>query len=190
MKKCLLWILMLAISLCACRQTIQEGEIEESNGMDDADAPHLIALYKETDSLLMMGKMDIEKMQLFVDRAWDYAEKYPEDTLSPHFKFFVAIYEMKIAGSNPDEREAQQQYFHSIDHFDQLIEQYPDYVNLPYCYYYQGMIYENLHRISDAESEYRELVHRYPDTELGKNIVEYLKVQGYAQSADDLRKKF
>ena len=41
-------------------------------------------------------------------------------------------------------------------------------------------------RTSDAEGEYRELVHRFPDTDLGRNIADYLKVRGFEKSSDDI----
>ena len=53
-------------------------------------------------------------------------------------------------------------------------------------YYYKGQIYENLGNTSDAEKEYRELVRRYPQSDIGKSTAEYLKAGGFEKSADEI----
>ena len=183
-------ILLLSVTLFSCGSKQEKNEAMDdatiSESSDYRNPKELIDLYHHADSLVKIGAIDTKKMQLFVDKATEYATLHPDDTLSPHFLLYAGIFQMDIALSTPSESKRNARFFQSVDIFNKLTEQYPDYHNLPYCYYYKGQIYENMERTSDAEGEYRELVHRYPDTDLGRNIAEYLKVQGYEKSSDDI----
>lgn len=182
--------LLLAAILCACGTKQKESFVAtdeiECKSANYTSPEELIKLYHHADSLVKIGKIDTEMMTLFVEEATAYAKNNPDDTLSPHFLLYAGIFEMDIALSTPSEKKRKDRFGHSMDIFNELTERYPSYRNLPYCYYYKGQMYENMGRTSDAEGEYRELVHRYPDTDLGRNIAEYLKVQGYEKSSDDI----
>lgn len=154
--------------------------------IDYSKPENLIALYKESDSLLHQGKIDTSKMRLYVENATDYALKSPSDTLCPAFLYFAGVFQMQVAFSNQAEEARQQGASEAVAIFNSLIAQYPDYQNLPNAYYYKGQIYENLGNTSDAEKEYRELVRRYPQSDIGKSTAEYLKVGGFEKSADEI----
>ena len=183
-------LLLLAIAFCSCGSkqdsSRSETDVTDLGSKEYNNSKELIELYHHADSLVKIGQIDTKKMQLFVDKATEYATLHPDDTLSPHFLLYAGIFQMDVALSTPSESKRNARFFQSVEIFNKLTEQYPDYRNLPYCYYYKGQIYENMRRTSDAEGEYRELVHRYPDTDLGRNIAEYLKVQGYEKSSDDI----
>lgn len=183
-------LLLLAVVFCACGSKQSEpDDVANATSCESKDytsSKELIALYHRADSLVKIGEIDKEMMALFVEKATAYAEIHPDDTLSPHFLLYAGIFQMDIALSTASESKRNERFFQSVDIFNDLTKQYPDYKNLPYCYYYKGQIYENMGRTSDAEGEYRELVHRYPDTDLGRNIHDYLKVRGFEKSSDDI----
>ncbi len=190
MKLRLFPLLLLALAFCSCgskqekNAVVEDATIYESS--DYNSSKDLIALYHQADSLVQIGQIDTEMMQLFVDNATAYAEIHPDDTLTPHFLLYAGIFEMDIALSTASESKRNARFFQAVDIFNDLTKKYPNYKNLPYCYYYKGQIYENMKRTSDAEGEYRELVHRFPDTDLGRNIADYLKVRGFEKSSDDI----
>ena len=190
MKLRIFLLLLLAVAICSCGSKQENIDASSDTTLcessDNNNSKKLIALYHHADSLVQIGQIDTKKMQLFVDNATAYAQNHPDDTLSPHFMLYAGIFEMDIALSTPSESKRNSRFLQSIEIFNQLTENYPNYKNLPYCYYYKGQIYENMKRTSDAEGEYRELVHRFPDTDLGRNIADYLKVQGYEKSSDDI----
>ena len=183
-------LLLLAVAFCACgsKQSVPNDGTDTTlcASQDYTSSKELIDLYHHADSLVKIGEIDKEMMQLFVEKASDYAKIHPDDTLSPHFLLYAGIFQMDIALSTPSESKRNERFFQAVEIFNDLTQQYPDYRNLPYCYYYKGQIYENMGRTSDAEGEYRELVHRFPDTDLGRNIAEYLKVRGFEKSPDDI----
>ena len=181
-----------AILFSACKkkgtQDVKLGDTPEAvaENLDYSKAENIVKLYKITDSLNRIGKADFAKMQLFLDNALTYAEKNPNDTISPHFMLYSGIFQMQLAFSNPDETTQKELAFKAIDILNQILTSYPKYKNGDYCYFYKGQIYENLHRSSDAENEYRELVHHYPNSQLGKSTKTYLQSQGYEKSAEQL----
>ena len=183
-------LLLLAAAFCACgpKQSVPNNGTDTTfcATQDYTSTKELIDLYHQADSLVKIGEIDTEMMQLFVDNATAYAEIHPDDTLTPHFLLYAGIFEMDIALSTPSESKRNARFFQAVDIFNDLTKKYPNYKNLPYCYYYKGQIYENMKRTSDAEGEYRELVHRFPDTDLGRNIADYLKVRGFEKSSDDI----
>lgn len=183
-------LLLLALAFCSCGSKQEKNDAAADSilceSSDYSNSKELIALYHQADSLVQIGQIDTKKMQIFVDNATAYAEIHPDDTLTPHFLLYAGIFEMDIALSTPSESKRNARFFQAVDIFNDLTEKYPDYKNLPYCYYYKGQIYENMKRTSDAEGEYRELVHRFPDTDLGRNIADYLKVRGFEKSSDDI----
>lgn len=183
-------LLLLAMAFCACgsKQSAPDAATDTAACaiQDYTSSKELIYLYHQADSLVKIGEIDTKKMSLFVEKASEYATIHPDDTLSPHFLLYAGIFQMDIALSTASESKRNERFFQAVDIFNDLTKQYPDYRNLPYCYYYKGQIYENMQRISDAEGEYRELVHRFPDTDLGRNIAEYLKARGFEKSPDDI----
>lgn len=188
LRFCSLLLLTLAFCSCSSMQEQNDAAANETicESSDYKNSKDLIALYRQADSLVQIGQIDTKKMQLFVDKATAYAESNPNDTLSPHFLLYAGIFQMDIALSTASESKRNERFFQAVEIFNDLTKQYPDYRNLPYSYYYKGQIYENMGRTSDAEGEYRELVHRFPDTDLGRNIAEYLKARGFEKSSDDI----
>lgn len=189
MIKRTLTLLLCALVLFSCKKnTTQHTDSQivetKSEAIDYSKPKNLIALYKESDSLLHQGKIDTSKMRLYVEKATEYVLKSPSDTLCPAFLYFAGVFQMQVAFSNQDEEARQQGASEAVAIFNSLIAQYSDYQNLPNAYYYKGQIYENLGNTSDAEKEYRELVRRYPQSDLGKSTAEYLKVGGFEKSAD------
>lgn len=179
--------LLLCLATCSPKNVPSTDQPAQDSVVVNYQNPKaLIALYHEADSLVQIGQIDTKKMQTFVDNATQYAEAFPNDTLSPHFMMYAGIFQMDIALSTKAKSKRDKRFFRSIEIFNQLTEKYPDYKNIPYCYYYKGQIYENMQRNSDAENEYRELVHRFPNTELGKNIADYLKVRGFEKSPEEI----
>ncbi|MCK9339161.1 MAG: tetratricopeptide repeat protein [Bacteroidales bacterium] len=144
------------------------------------------SLYHHADSLLNIGKADTVLMNQYVNLALRHVEKNPEDTLAADFVFYAGIFQMKVAAMTPPSRKQERLSFCAIEIFNQVAEDYPDYTNIDYCYYYKGNIFENLKRFTDAENEYRELVHRFPNSELAKGIAAYLEVQGFTKTPDEL----
>lgn len=191
MKKSLILLISLMTLLVGC-QNAQEAAPASETKTDNSpkDSKAIIALYKEVDSLTQKGSMNLEKMQQFVDEAVDYAKQNVSDTLSPHFLLYAGITQMQVAFSTADEKVRGELAEKALNILEKLRQNYPDYRNAIYAYYYKAQIYENLGRIEEAAKTYRDMVERFPDSELGKSIATYIKADGFGKSAEELYQNF
>lgn len=195
MKKLLTFLICLTLLTIGCKKSQDNGaETKSEKQSETVTAPKgaqdIIALYKEVDSLTQHGSMNREKMQQFVNEAVDFAKQNPQDTVSPHFMLYAGITQMQIAFSNANENQRVEQAQEAINILEKLRQNYPDYRNAIYAYYYKAQIYENLGETEAAEKTYRDLVERFPDTPLGKQIAEYIKAGGYEKSAEEIYQNF
>ena len=81
-----------------------------------------------------------------------FADKYPGDSLSP-------VYLMKAA-------EAQGNVLHtsrSVELFDRIITEYPDFEDVPMCYFLKGNSLELNSQLDEAKAAYEEFIAKYPD---------------------------
>lgn len=82
----------------------------------------------------------------------DFADKYPNDSLSPE-------YLMKAA-------EVQGNVLHterSVELFDRIIADYPDFEDVSMCYFLKGNSLELNSQIEEAKAAYEEFLAKYPN---------------------------
>jgi len=193
MKKKLFLLISIAMLFLGCQSKSEESTPSAEAKVQapaTVDPQAIIALYKEVDSLTQLGNMDRQKMQQFVDEAVEYAERVPNDTLAPHFLLYAGVMQMQVAFSNANEQQRLSQAEEAVKILEKLLQDHPDYRNIIYAYYYKAQIYENLGKQEKAAVTYRNLVDRFPDTELGKNISAYLQAGGYEKSAEEIMQGF
>lgn len=191
MKKTFLLLFGIAALMVACHSEANTPDAPtESPSAKPLNPQEIIALYKEVDSLTQHGSMDRQKMQQFVNEAVEYAKNVPADTLSPHFLLYAGVMQMQVAFSNANEQQRVSQAEEAVNILEKLRQNYPDYRNIIYAYYYKAQIYENLGKREEAAKTYRNLVERFPDTELGKNVAAYLQAGGYEKSAEEIMQGF
>jgi TolA-binding protein len=124
------------------------------------------------------GVLNYNKAIAMITLYEQYAEKYPEDTLS-------AIYLYKAA----DVSAHSHQTTHAIELYKKLIAKYPDYKNVPNAMFFIGFLYENeLKDKKEATKAYREFLMAYPNNEQS-DAARFL-LQNINTSDEDLIKKF
>lgn len=190
--KRLLIVLSALLLMVGCHNSPDATAQQDNNSKlkSAKSSQEVIAIYKEVDALTQAGKMDRSKMKEFVVEALTYVSENPNDTLCPHFLLYSGITQMQIAFSDTIADRREPQALEAIRILEQLRHSYPDYRNLAYAFYYKGQIYENLGKKEDAKQAYTDLVHRFPDSELGKNIAAYLQADGIDKSADEIWREF
>ena len=81
-----------------------------------------------------------------------FADKYPNDSLSPE-------YLMKAA-------DAQSNVLHTeraVTLFERVINDYPDFEEVPMCYFLKGNALELNSQIDEARAAYEEFIEKYPN---------------------------
>ena len=85
----------------------------------------------------------------------DYADKFPDDTLTPEYIFKAADICMNIL--NPSK---------AIWFFDRIIREYPNYKKVPESMFLKAYVYDNNMQSYDlARKLYTEFMEKYPDNE-------------------------
>ncbi|MBO4581564.1 MAG: tetratricopeptide repeat protein [Bacteroidales bacterium] len=83
----------------------------------------------------------------------DYVKAFPQDSLSPEYLLRAGCIEIKL-GKGGD----------AIQHFDRIINYYPQYEKLPEVYYYKAYTYEAvIFDIAQARAGYTEFINRFPE---------------------------
>ena len=81
-----------------------------------------------------------------------FADKYPDDTLTPQFLFKAAEVQSNVL--HTDE---------AVALYDRIINDYPDFEDLPICYFLKGIAYESDSQFEKARQAYQTFVDKYPD---------------------------
>ena len=137
MKKTALFVFA-AVLMVACGPS-REERINQIEDFEDSIFESAIAADPETADQLTA---------LYVA----FADKYPNDSLSPE-------YLMKGA-------DAQSNVLHTeraVTLFDRVINDYPDFEEVPMCYFLKGNALELNSQIDEAKAAYEEFIEKYPD---------------------------
>ena len=127
MKRIATVIILAATLLVACGPS-REERIEQIEDFEDSIFESAVAADETTaDQLTALYTA--------------FADKYPDDTLTPQFLFndeAVALY-------------------------DRIINDYPHFEDLPICYFLKGIAYESDSQFEKARQAYQTFVDKYPD---------------------------
>ena len=82
----------------------------------------------------------------------DFADRYPNDSLSPEYLMKAAEMQGNVLHSD-----------HAVALFDRVINDYPDFSEVPMCYFLKGNALELDSEIEEAKAAYEEFLAKYPD---------------------------
>ncbi|MBI9036736.1 MAG: tetratricopeptide repeat protein [Bacteroidales bacterium] len=107
----------------------------------------------------------------------DYADKFPDDTLSPEYIFKAADICMNIL--NPSK---------AIWFFDRIIREYPDYRKVPESMFLKAYVYDNNMQSYDlARKLYTEFIEKYPDNEFADDA--RVSIQNLGKTPEEIIKE-
>ena len=187
MRKNLCFLLVI-FTLAACHNKNQET----NNSLNEVgkEQSSLIQAYQKTDSLRLIGAVDVAASEDFVRQAWNFYEKYPEEKITPEMLTNSAIASMTLAkyykemppGDIPMKIKHAE---HALLIFNTLIKVYPDYEGIKVSYLNKGIVYDDiLEDYLSADMEYREYIHKYPHDSVSVNLSNYLPFLG--KTADEI----
>lgn len=142
---------------------------------------HLLDEIKEKEAIVTKSYEDVLDKSTAESLRQDYldfADKYPDDTLSPKFLHKSAELSLAIDMS----REA-------VSTLDTLIARYPDYKYLPDAMFFKGFILENhIKDLAAARKAYEDFLVRFPKHELAPQV--RTTVENLGKSPEELVKEF
>lgn len=86
--------------------------------------------------------------QLYVE----FADKYPNDPLSPQYLMKAADVQSNVLHTE-----------RAVELFDRIIQDYPDFDEVPMCYFLKGNALELNSQMDEAKAAYEEFLAKYPD---------------------------
>ena len=81
-----------------------------------------------------------------------FADKYPSDSLSPQYLMKAADMQSNVLHTE-----------RAVALFDRVINEYPDFDEVPMCYFLKGNALELNSQIEEAKAAYEEFISKYPD---------------------------
>ena len=121
-----------------------------------------LKLILEKEKELMSAKytaIDEKKGKEMVELYTSYADDYKDEAQSPEFLFKAGEILMNLKESKK-----------SIDIFDKVINNYPKFNKVPYCYFMKALIFDSqLKDYEKAHQTYKEFIVKYPEHPLRKD---------------------
>ncbi|MDZ7741781.1 MAG: tetratricopeptide repeat protein [Bacteroidota bacterium] len=122
--------------------------------------------------------IDKGKAALLINSYVQYADAFPEDSMSPDYLFRAADISMNIFESGQ-----------AIDLYNRIINNYPEYEKVPQCVFLKAFVYENnLNDLNSAKKYYKEFLAKYPDDEFADDAE--MSLQNLGKSPEELIKEF
>lgn len=180
-KTLFLSFLTLTFTLFSCQETAERKNLSSQTSQEN----QLIANAQRIDSLYVSGVIDTTSLVKFVQQALDFAATYPETDIAPNMMLKAGIYNMRLAAMSPEKSNRIQYAKQALEVFDNFMEIYPDHKDVKFCYWWRGIIYDDiLQMYPSAENEYRDFLHKFPNDSLAVHIQFCLDNLG--KSAEDI----
>jgi TolA-binding protein len=158
--------MLMALSMflveCAPDPKAKIKEIEKKMGADD---------FKLDDN----GKQTATEL---INAYLDYAEKHKDNPDAPDYLYKAADLSLNINQSRQ-----------SLDLYNRIIYQYPDYKKAPECLFLMGYIYENyLQELGKAKEIYEQFIAKYPTHEFADDAK--VSIENLGKSPEELIRSF
>jgi len=136
-----------------------------------------ITILEETFSDQSKG-LDKVKAQELKDAYLEYANLFPDDSLSPEYLFKAADITMNII----DSRQA-------INIYNRILADYPDFRKAPQCIFLKAFIFENnLNDLVNAKKYYLEFLEKYPEDDFADDA--QISLDNLGKSPEELIREF
>lgn len=124
------------------------------------------------------GIADRAKAIELVDMYVAYADQYPDDSMAVEYLFKGAEFSLNLGEGH-----------RSIELYDRVMMEYPDFRKVPECMFLKGYVYENyLGELEEAEMIYRLFLEKYPDNAFADDAE--ISIQNLGKSPEELIKQF
>lgn len=159
------YLLALVIAVAACAP----GSRQEAATIKDAED----ALFSNNE-----GFVDKAKALELVDMYIAFADTYPDDSLAVEYLFKGAEFCLNLGEGE-----------RSIELYDRVIREYPEFRKVPECLFLKAYVYENyMGDLESARAYYSEFLGKYPDNEFADDA--RISIQNLGKSPEELIQQF
>ncbi len=122
--------------------------------------------------------IDKTKANELINTYIEYADIFPDDSISPDYLFRAADISMNLFESGQ-----------AIEIYNRIIDQYPEYEKVPQCLFLKAFVYENnLNDLVNAKRFYQEFLQKYPDNDFADDA--RMSIRNLGKSPEELIKEF
>lgn len=143
------------LALACTHQLTREEQIEQVEALEDSLFVNPASAVEEATASRMIGLYTA------------FADAYPADSLAPS-------YLLKAADVATNALLTDQ----AIALFDRIIKDYPDFKDVPICYFMRGQAYEQNQQYDKAREAYNEFLSKYPDHYMAESTRQVLPMLG------------
>jgi len=165
-------LLLTSILLSSCN-----GNLNNKNNTSEVTIEKINKLEKELfDSGLTT--INTTKARQLCDLYVEYANTYPEDSISPELLYKAADINMNV--NDPKS---------TIALFNKIVSTYPKYKNIPTIIFLRGYVYENqLQDYNKAKQSYLELLRKYPNSDFADDAT--ISIKNLGKSPEEMIEVF
>lgn len=153
MKKLFLTLLVASAMLVACGPS-REERLDQIRDFEDSVFES--AMGADTVVAEQLTKMYV-----------DFADKYKTDSLAPEFLMKAAEVQSNVLHTD-----------RAIELFDRIISDYPDFEEIPMCYYLKGNAYELNSMAPQAKEAYQVYLDKFPNHFMAESTRQMLQYVG------------
>lgn len=158
-------MLTVAMSILACTPQIEKDAASIKSAEE--------SLYAANE-----GFVDRAKALELVDMYVAYADAYPEDSMAVEYLFNGAEFCLNLGEGE-----------RSIELYDRVILEYPDFRKVPECLFLKGYVFENyLGDLDQARIIYELFLEKYPDNEFADDAA--ISIQNLGKTPEELIRQF
>ena len=118
--------------------------------------------------------VDRLKAQEMIQAYENFADKYPEDSLTPEYLYKRSEIAMNLQMSG-----------RAVEGYQRILNNYPDFDKAALCIFLQAFVYENqMQQYDEAKKLYREFLEKYPSHDLAEDAL--VSIQNMGKSLEEL----
>jgi len=159
----LLAFISIVFFACSSQKQDKESQIKQLEGQ----------LFSDENKMVDRNKAN-ELIALYIE----FADEFPENEQSPAYLFKAGDMAMNLSMPR-----------RSIEVFDRILNNYPDYEKAPQCLFLKAYVFENnLGDLKEAKKTYEQFLKKYPDDDFADDAE--ISIKNLGKSPEELIKEF
>jgi len=181
MKKIVFLLSAIIIAVASCNAPDNSNKATNKTENKELTKVELLTKIQQDEKKLFddtLVPVNHKSALVLVDEYQQFATRFPDDTMAAEYLFKASDIAMNL--NRPQQ---------TVEIFNTLIENYPDFNKIPTCYFLRAFVYDDqLKDYKAAEKYYREFIKKYPNSDFADDAEMLLKNLG--KTPEELIKEF